>query len=486
VHPIKRFGWLPVILLVAAALKILTFMGLAEGDDLYYTQLADRAAHGDFTAGFIFDVRWLVYLPTALLYSLFGVNDVTSLLPPIVASMLSVFLAYRIVEAETDTTTAAISTLLYCSLPIILIYANLLQVAPFLEFSTLGSAFFLQRGVRFGRRFDFALSGLFLGLVSLTRITGLFVAPLLLLYLFARSGWNRRSRIEAALLTGVAAIPLLFQGLVYAAVHDDFFHRFRLSREVVAFQQGLQGVDSKDLFFYARTLFLEQDFADFTYFGLLGFLAIPALLYILFSKPGRTGGARVFAVWFGLYFALITFAPTSFSPYSVLVRNIRYAIVLVLPLCACLAWVLARFASKNKGLATASVGLLIMLVAVNVFFSWQKSERFRSRRNLQKEAAQKVLREFPDQKIYLADLNIDRRLAYYSGYTFKDYQKIGSFREMREPGIFLILKMGYNQQRYLIPQAQLRQLMMNPPVWCRYLGDYGYFYVYEVGPPGRE
>ena len=69
------------LILLAFVLRLTTFMGMAEGDDLYYTMLADRFANGNYSAGFIFDIRWVVYVPVALLYKIFGVNDVTSIAP---------------------------------------------------------------------------------------------------------------------------------------------------------------------------------------------------------------------------------------------------------------------------------------------------------------------------------------------------------------------------------------------------------------------
>ena len=55
------------ILGFALALKLLNTMGISQGDDLYYTQLAYRASQGDFSTEIVFGARWFVYLPSALI-----------------------------------------------------------------------------------------------------------------------------------------------------------------------------------------------------------------------------------------------------------------------------------------------------------------------------------------------------------------------------------------------------------------------------------
>jgi len=45
-----------------------------------------------------------------------------------------------------------------------------------------------------------------------------------------------------------------------------------------------------------------------------------------------------------------------------------------------------------------------------------------------------------------------------------------------------MLKNGYNKQRYIIPQQEQTKIRQNPSSFgMKYRGDYGYFWVYEVG-----
>jgi 4-amino-4-deoxy-L-arabinose transferase-like glycosyltransferase len=475
-----------ILLFWALGLKLFHFIGLAEGDDLYYTALANRVANGHFEAHFIFDVRWLVFYPTALLYKLFGANDITSLLMPILASMLSIFFAFRIVENALDRNHAIVATLIYSSVPVVLIYANVLQVAAFLECCTLGSILFLQRALKTDKWQDYALCGLLIGLVTMTRITGLFIAPIVAVFLIAMRGFKLRTLFMLSLIAAVSLIPLVIQGLVFWQVHGDFLHRIAQSQSVIKFQANLEGIDPKDLFFYIRTLFLKEDFANWTYFGLLGYLGIPAMLVAFwYSLASRQKAAGFFALWFLAYFCLMSFTPTSVEPYTTLIRNIRYAIVFVLPLSACLAWAILQLPTdklSNKMSFIAKSFLVISIVITHLVLTSHNIEPFHKRQQIQKSASTRILSEIGDHKVYLADRNIDRRLLYYSGYQFKNFRRVKAISQIRGPGYFLMLKMGYNKQRYRIPKRQQAKIRRNPSRYgMKYLGDYGYFWVYQVG-----
>ena len=170
----EKFNKLPfepvyIFMLLAFILRLVTFMGISEGDDLSYTRLAHRFANGDFAANFIFDIRWVVYVPVALLYKIFGVSDITSIAPSFIYGIAGVWLAYKVVLEETDRLTASIATLLYLSFPIILIYGNFLQVAPSLEFFTLLTVYSFQRGIKSEKTGWFILGGFAIGGIFFAR-----------------------------------------------------------------------------------------------------------------------------------------------------------------------------------------------------------------------------------------------------------------------------------------------------------------------------
>lgn len=481
---IKKFALL-IILVFTALFRASTFMGMAEGDDLYYTQLAHRAASGDLSANFIFNIRWAVFLPSALLYKLFGVNDLTSYIPVFIAGILSAFLFYKILERETRWETAFIGSCLYISFPVILVYGNFLQVAPFLELFTLSAVFFAQKAALKNKFIYYALFGFFAGLNVYTRITGLFIAPLLCLYIFYKLGFNRKMLLGFILAAAVSLVPFAIQGAVYLSIHGNFFHYFKVSKNAVKYQNSMTDVDPKDLFFYIRTMFVKEGFANWTYFGFTGYALIASFAAALVLWIKRSVGKEViFLLWFIAYFIFMTFTPTNVDPYTTMIRNIRYSIVFIAPICGFIAILLSKFIySQNTLVKSATFIVLCFLFFSNAFFSFSNSIRYKSFRDKQKDSIDYVLENFEDKRIYLADKNIGRRIRYYSGYKISNFQHITSLKQIKEEGVFLLLGPGsYSKTRFFMPKKKLKEIKKNPPWGLKLVKKLPYFRVYSTNP----
>ena len=486
----EKFNKLPfepvyIFMVLSFILRLITFMGISEGDDLSYTLLAHKFANGDFTANFIFDIRWVVFVPVALLYKIFGVNDITSIAPTFIYGIAGVWLAYKIVLEETDKLTASIATLLYLSFPIILIYGNFLQVAPSLEFFTLLTVYSFQRGIKSEKTGWFVLGGFAIGGIFFARTTGLFIAPLASFYVWYRKGFNRKTALWIVCAALCSLILPIVQGFVYLNVHNDFFHHITISRKGVDYMDRMSDVDPKDLFFYIRTMFVKGNFANWMMFGLNGyFIAASTIACVILICMKKAGKETLFFIWFISYFLFMTFAPTSFSPYTTLIRNTRYAIIFLLPVCAVYGIFLNKMLQKgNKALQITAALIFLTLFISNIAFSVEDSLKFKERRVVQKSSVDELLKDYPNELFYIPDKNTARRIAYYSGYTNKNYKHIKSLKQIKKPGIFLILKnLPASVSRFYIPKDELVKIRKNPPEGMTLKKKLPFFYVYEVDP----
>ena len=486
----EKFNKLPfepvyIFMVLSFILRLITFMGISEGDDLSYTLLAHKFANGDFTANFIFDIRWVVFVPVALLYKIFGVNDITSIAPTFIYGIAGVWLAYKIVLEETDKLTASIATLLYLSFPIILIYGNFLQVAPSLEFFTLLTVYSFQRGIKSEKIGWFVLGGFAIGGIFFARTTGLFIAPLASFYVWYRKGFNRKTALWIVCAALCSLILPIVQGFVYLNVHNDFFHHITISRKGVDYMDRMSDVDPKDLFFYIRTMFVKGNFANWMMFGLNGyFIAASTIACVILICMKKAGKETLFFIWFISYFLFMTFAPTSFSPYTTLIRNTRYAIIFLLPVCAVYGIFLNKMLQKgNKALQITAALIFLTLFISNIAFSVEDSLKFKERRVVQKSSVDELLKDYPNELFYIPDKNTARRIAYYSGYTNKNYKHIKSLKQIKKPGIFLILKnLPASVSRFYIPKDELVKIRKNPPEGMTLKKKLPFFYVYEVDP----
>ena len=484
---LERFPIDPVYLLMIFSFifRMINFMGIAQGDDFPYSSLANRFANGNFSAGFIFDARWVVFAPAALLYKLFGVSDFTSLLPTMVYGVSSVWLAYKIIETETDRFTAIITTLLYITYPIVAIFTNFLQVAAPLEFFTLLTVYSFQRGAKSENIGWFVLGGFAIGWIFFARTTGLFIAPLVSIYVWYKKGFNKKTVLWIACAALVSLVPAIFQGFVYLKIHNNFFHTFELSKKVVEYQNRMTDVDPKDLFFYIRTVFTSGNFARWRTFGFGGYFTAAALLACIVKMCMKKCGREVpFFIWFLSYFLFMSFAPTSLNPYTTLIRNNRYTVIFVLPVCAMCAILLLDLV-KTKKIAAKITALVIFLTIFisNIYFSIDNSNFYKKARSNQKEAMSVLLKNYPNTTIFLADRNIYYRIDYYSGYKNKNYRHISSLKQINKPGVFLIQNsFNSSASRFKISKADLKKMRTNPPKGMTLKHKTPYFYIYEVDP----
>ena len=486
----KKFNSLPfdpvyLLMLFALIFRIINFMGIAQGDDFPYSALANRFANGDFTANFIFDVRWVVFAPAALLYKIFGINDYTSLIPTFVYSVSSVWLAYKIIEEETDRTIAVITTLFYTTYPIVVIFANFLQVAAPLEFFTLLTVYSFQKGAKTEKTGWFILGGTAIGWIFFARTTGLFIAPLVSFYVWYKKGFNKKTLLWVLCAAVFSLFPAIFQGFVYLKVHNNFFHVFEISKKAVEYQNRMTDVDPKDLFFYVRTVFTAGNFARWMTFGFGGYFTAAAILGCIVKMCLKKSGKEVvFFIWFVSYFLFMSFAPTSLSPYTTLIRNNRYTIIFVLPVCAICAILLTDLArTKKKALLAVVSAVFLTIFISNIYYTLDNSAFYKKTRNNQKEAMSVLLKNYPNTTIYLADRNIDYRIRYYSGYTNRNYRFITSLKQIKKPGVFLILhKMNSSATRFRISKEELAKIRRNPPKGMTLKHKTPYFNIYEVDP----
>ena len=424
-------------------------------------------------------------MPVALLYKIFGVNDITSLLPTFIYGIASVWLAYKIVLEETDKLTASITTLLYLSFPIILIYGNFLQVAPSLEFFTLLTVYSFQRGLKSEKIGWFILGGFAIGGIFFARTTGLFIAPLASFYVWYRKGFNKKTIIWIACAALCSLVLPAVQGLVYLNVHGNFFHYIEISKKGIAYQDRMFDVDPKDLFFYVRTMFVEGNFANWKMYGLNGYFITASVIACITAICMKKAGKEViFFIWYLSYFLFMTFAPTSFSPYTTLIRNTRYSIIFLLPACAMYGIYLGRMLNNRRiWLNITAVVIVLTLFISNIAFSVYDSQRFKERRVMQKASIDALLKDYPDATFYLADKNIGRRISYYSGYKNNNYKHIRSLKQIKQPGVFLMLrKFPGSVSRLYIPKEEQLKLRKKPPKGMTLKKKLPFFFVYEVDP----
>jgi len=460
-----------ILLLFTLGFRLFLLSGMAQGDDLQYAAIANRIYQGIRIPGlYIFDLRWFVILPTAAMYKLFGINDFASLFFPTVLSVLSVYMAWAIINDLTDGRTAGITAALYSVFPLVSIYGTFLQVAVFLEFASLLTIRLFVKAVNRNKVSGFLYAGLAASLIPMARMSGVLLFVLLFLYLIYMTVENQKISLDTVksvllffMVFILASLTLLMvQGIVYAVIYNDFFYRLEVSQKAIALQNLTIGMDPKNFWFYVLGFFKNEGFYNNDYFGWFGFLAFPAVLYCLAKGIKKS---YVLIAWFLGLLLLMTIAPSSLFPYKLLIRNIRYMTVLILPLVAVCVIAMTDLARNHGKFGKVLFGfLLFILPLASIINDVEISAYYKQIAQEKRQWIEDVLNfsENDNSMVYASDMNFPRWYGYYSGYEKANLRYIKRLKDIKRPGL-LFLQKGVHKDRYLLNKTDRNSLWQQIP-----------------------
>lgn len=137
-----------IILLFALALRLIYFFGILEGDDVEYVDRAYYISQNGLAGLKELDElpgsnRPGQYLPTALIFRLFGVSELSTALFPLLASLITCYLIYRIGRLLISEEAGLLSALLWAIFPLNIFLATQLDPEGPLTMATTGAMYSL-------------------------------------------------------------------------------------------------------------------------------------------------------------------------------------------------------------------------------------------------------------------------------------------------------------------------------------------------------
>lgn len=138
-----------IILLFALALRLIYFFGILEGDDVEYVDRAYYISQNGLAGLKELDElpgsnRPGQYLPTALIFRLFGVSELSTALFPLLASLITCYLIYRIGRLLISEEAGLLSALLWAVFPLNIFLATQLDPEGPLTMATTGAMYSLM------------------------------------------------------------------------------------------------------------------------------------------------------------------------------------------------------------------------------------------------------------------------------------------------------------------------------------------------------
>ncbi len=359
----ERRIWLPAILVVALALRLLLFTGVQANDDRLYSLSARRMSLGERTSsGDLFGTRVAYVGPVAALYRLFGVRMAWLIAPNLIASLALIVLAYRLGLVLYRPAVGLAAAGVVAVLPLDVFYATMGGTDPLLAMLIgLGVWLLVDPGIGGspGRRVACAvLAGLAWGGAHLTKETGLLLiapaAPILL----ARAA--RRSILVAGAAT---SLVLVGEAVTYGVTHHDPLFRLHVARLTLRDPYDPYPGFGTRLLLFPSICFNPLE-AIFPYTGGLMALMAAGAAWALTRDRGRSGALSAWWLGTGLFLCLF---PSSLFPYKAALQlQPRMLAALTLPGAVLAAAALLEAPLPRRAGVAAAAGLLSLGCAVRL------------------------------------------------------------------------------------------------------------------------
>ncbi len=400
--PIK----LVFLLAFAFLLRVIFFHGIAPGDPFTYSAAAWDIVQGQWNPGYFYEqtTRWGVLFPLAASYKLFGVREFSSALWPLLTSLGTVAVAYRMAWHCSGERAAMWAGILVATFPLEIVYATQPMADCPLSFWLLLSLYCFVRGetATTNKRWFFFFSGVALALAYATKFVAILIAPFFLFVLL----WRRRIEWNWAWLGAGFLLVFALEFVIFQQVTGNGWARLHL----ILHDQALNAPVTAGGFQVQNAvwLYLYWMFVDFHYVGLSFVLLLLMLLHRVSKRRAGASSHRYALLWACTFWLILTFYPTSVKPYVPLYKIESYILMFSAPLLVVTAVWLSEYAQRLQILA------LVLIVLSTLPFVYLLHESYRAHGD-NARAIWAFAQTHTDRPVY-AHRSDQRFLQYFDGF----------------------------------------------------------------------
>jgi hypothetical protein len=205
-------------------IRVWGFSGIHDLDELWYNEAAFRLRRGEYVGDSPYSVRYLAIVPLAVAQSLFGINEYTTVITPMLYSVGCLLLVYAIAKIYAGQSTARMAAALWAIFPLDIIQATELHLdLPMTLFQSLSvySLIRAEHTTGHARKALYTVSGAALGLAYLAKEVALVLVIFLAIRAVVRRHWDPGYLFLAA---GFVAVELADMAW-FASLTGNPWHR---------------------------------------------------------------------------------------------------------------------------------------------------------------------------------------------------------------------------------------------------------------------
>lgn len=408
-----------LVILFAVAYRIFGMTGDIMYDPAVYAQDAYNLLNGafDLNTDSWYSHRLPVFVPVALAYAVMGVGTVSTVLWPLVLSVLQIAAVLWVGRRLFGPRTAVLAAFFVAVIPLDVIYAGILNpdavLAAFLTFSV---AFWIMafEGRLVASRTFLLLSGLFCGLAVDTRAYALLIVPFFLVY----AAWRKafwRSLLWWVVGAAAVGVPIV---LIYKFVTGDPLLPIRA---MSGFYGDPGRSEGAGLLYYPRLILGLR-----SYTGLFALFFTATAVWALIR---RSRERLIVLAWMAPILLYLQFGSMSLDSYVPVFKRIRFLTPFIAPaalLSASVVWEALRvfgelgarvFRGGEAAVSRVLLGCLVLVLLLNSLWVVKTHRALHTAVNANFESAVGVLRADPAVPILFDHWRTSIRFGYYLGFA---------------------------------------------------------------------
>ena len=349
-------------------IRLIFFSGIGTSDDLAYTSYANSLSKGEIQQGTLtLSTRLGLIYPTSVLYSMFGVNDFSSVLFVLLASIGNIILIFYFGKLLFNEKVGLISAFLLSIFPLEVVYSTkLLSDLPSAFFMAFGVYLFLYAEEKKPSPFLYVFSGLSIGIGYFIRGSALLIGLFFMFYIL----YKKQIKKEYFLVpVGILIIFALEAFIFYQLTGNPFFRTEEsqkyLTESVPAAHDYFGRLSFPlGLFHYPYTI-LTNNLLSFFYI----FAFVSATYFIIYKRKE----CYEVLLWIAPLLLYLSFGSSSFSKYVPFKAADRYLEIITIPIILLLAFFLEEEEEVIKRVFKPFI--LVFLLLTSIGFVYLQGER---------------------------------------------------------------------------------------------------------------
>jgi len=437
------------IVLFGLALRLLFFTGIGSSDSVFYTKFAyDISTNSlDFSEGH-FTSRIGLLIPVSIIFAIFGVNELTSNILPLLISLSSIILIYGFGKLLFNKRTGLIAAFMLSILPIDIIYATRLNT----DFT---SAFFIALGVYFFLKAErtktsllYIISGLSIGLAYLIKELSILIGLFFIAYVI----YYKKIKVVYFLVPfGFLVIFSMGALYFYTETGNPLYQSINnadWSKEIIATNMYGRGNFPEGFFHYGWIIFTDFTVALFYVFSFI------ATFYLLIMRKKESYILLLWYIPILIYLSIGTANPTQ---YILIPAAARFLAIVNIPIILILAYFLAQNDIIIKKALLPSI--LAVLVVTSIGYVYISDNR------LELNEIKKVityLQSLPNKTIY-TDERTELIFNYLIGYRSNNFKSFNNFEFLDSENTYALNLTSIHDSYIVVDQHTINVFISRKP-----------------------